>query len=236
MGTFPPIKKTLEGLIEDTRERLTIVERRPSGNRGPLQQNGQHVTDWNDAVATGFYWSETGALNSPTTNLALGFVMVKPEGANPRVMQIVYFPSATESVTRREWRRWLNLTTGVWSTWTLIDDGDSGWVNCSVRSGFAMQSGRPPQVRKIGNRIWIRWGISSTGIATASTAYDVADAPVGYRPVDGTEYFNCISSSTASTGGGGRWEINTAGVIKLTAPSSLGSYYLFESGAGWFSD
>lgn len=110
---------------------------------------------------------------------------------------------------------------------------DSGWVGVPLRSGFAPQGANGPMVRKIGKVVYLRWGIASTGIATASTAYTVADVPAGYRPVAGSEYFMCVGGSVGSTAGGGRWEVATDGTMKLTSPSTLGNYYLAPAGTCW---
>lgn len=120
---FPPTDKSLEGLLKDYGVRTTRLERQMARSLpdrlGPL---GEEVLDWNDATLPGFYWSETAALNNPSSNIAVGIVMIKPSGINPRVMQIVYFPSAVSAaVLHREWRRTLNIETGEWTEWRLID-------------------------------------------------------------------------------------------------------------------
>ncbi|MCD5345059.1 hypothetical protein [Agromyces sp. S2-1-8] len=110
---------------------------------------------------------------------------------------------------------------------------DTGWVDCPLRPGITMQGSRPIQVRKLFNKlVLIDWGVAGAGLA-ASTGVNVADVPVDFRPTSGTKYINVVSSSTASTGGGGRWQIDGNGVILLTPPATTGGYYLFPTGASY---
>ncbi|QHB37029.1 hypothetical protein QDA00_gp74 [Microbacterium phage Matzah] len=123
-----PVPRTMEEILRDTRSRLLRVERRLSVRGGlpaRLGPNGAQVTDWNLATEAGFYWSEAAALNNPVGNVATGVVTVKPNGANPRVLQEVYFPTATDSARGRSWRRVLDISTGVWSAWTRV--GNAPW-------------------------------------------------------------------------------------------------------------
>src|SRR5690349_13070961 len=105
-GQFPPIRKDFMGRQLDTDERLTGVERRLArALPARLSSTGEEVTDWNNATKPGFYWSSTSALNNPTGNIAVGHVYVNGDPINPRVMQVVYYPSTGDSNLRKEWRR-----------------------------------------------------------------------------------------------------------------------------------
>lgn len=130
MGTFPPIKKTLEGLLQDTRERLTLVERR-SGVPPRLGPLGMAVTNWDDATAPGFYWSEASALNNPVGNIAVGIVTVH-SGSSPRVYQEIFFPSDIDERRRQTWRRTLVVATNTWSPWSRLGQVPSYYKNPSA--------------------------------------------------------------------------------------------------------
>ena len=113
-----------------------------------------------------------------------------------------------------------------------IDDdlADSGWVNISVASGKAGQAGQPPQVRKIGDQVFVRWGWDATGIPV-NTETVVGTVPAGYRPAR-TTYVNIVGST------GNQYAmalINTSGVVSIRASSSGADYYLFPGEtSGWF--
>lgn len=113
-----------------------------------------------------------------------------------------------------------------------IATADSGWVNVSIASGKAGQNGDPPQVRKIGKMVHIRWGWANTGL-TANSEIVVGTVPDGYRPPR-TSYINMVGSTGNQYG---MALINPAGVVSIRTASSLADYYLFPGElSGWFLD
>lgn len=125
----------MPGWMRQKNKEIGRLQRRGLPQR--LSATGMQVTDWNDAVNAGFYWSEGSALNNPVGNIAVGRVLVKPTGVNPRVFQEVYFPSSTDRARKVTYRRVLAIDTGIWSGWSVSGD-DTGWVSSGV---FASASG-----------------------------------------------------------------------------------------------
>lgn len=111
--------------------------------------------------------------------------------------------------------------------------GDTGWVNVTIGSGFAAQSGQTPQVRRIGSVIYARGGWGSAGIASANTGYDVGTIPAGFRPPR-TSQAVATGSSAARFG---RLEITpSTGNVRLLTGPDLSTYYLFSAGSAWTND
>lgn len=98
---------------------------------GRLSPDGLEVIDWNEATAAGFYWSHVGALNNPTGDIAVGQVLVKADAPNPRIMQVVYFPSTNADELRRTWRRVSTDDGATWSAWTR--SGGGTWRGTAAR-------------------------------------------------------------------------------------------------------
>jgi hypothetical protein len=186
---FPPHKKDLEGVLVDIRERLDLLERRGSVQR--LGARGLQVADWNDAQASGFYWSEN-ALNQGTgTGLFAGVVSV--HGKTGNVRQLGWRIYADASVPDlRVWER--NLVSGVWHPWTMTSNGkdqsDSGWVTPTFVNGFT--SGSNAAYRRIGNVTYLRGELLNSAAPTTSTQAFVL--PVGYRPTTRHRVLNWASS------------------------------------------
>lgn len=119
------VDRTMPALLRSLKNRVTSLERRVA--RGSYQlpdrlsQTGAEVTDWNDAVSNGFYWSTGSAANNPVGNIAVGVVTsMGPTGGYNRVMQEVWFPSTALVNQRKTWRRVLDLVTGTWTAWTFV--------------------------------------------------------------------------------------------------------------------
>jgi len=103
---------------------------------------------------------------------------------------------------------------------------DSGWVDVTVSSGFAAMAGaEKPQVRKIGNIVYLRGGWTNTGVSTANTAYNVGVIPVGYRPIN-SPLVGAAGSSAGNAVAG--LHIQTDGVVQVRTASTLGSYYKMD--------
>ena len=121
------------GFFADTEQRIVALERRNARGLPPrLQSAGAEVTDWNDATQPGFYWSKTGALNSPTDNdFQSGLVTIDGNG---RVVQtVVDARTTTYAATKRRmgypsgasitWGAWVDLTT----PWASIPNKPAGF-------------------------------------------------------------------------------------------------------------
>ena len=112
-----------------------------------------------------------------------------------------------------------------------IKTRDSGWVACPLKSGIKQQSGRGFEVRRVGDIVYLDWGVSSDGLdANASTA--VATVPVEFRPTLGHNYGLYVSSRSIASGG--RLVVDISGDITVTTLQETGSYYLAASGYNWF--
>ena len=124
----------------------------------------------------------------------------------------------------------------------LVDDGgliyDSGWVDLVTRTGFTPHSSFPPQVRRVGTRVFVRGGWTAAGLSAGTTTL-VADVPVGFRPSVATG-----SSASAfglywapSTNQIGRVRVYGDGGVELgTASGGVPSSLLAVDGMSWFVD
>lgn len=109
---------------------------------------------------------------------------------------------------------------------------DSGWVNVAIQSGKAGQAGQPPQVRRIGSRVYVRWGWDNTGL-TANNEIIAGTVPSGYRPPR-TCYLNMVGSTGNQYG---MAVVAPTGVISIRTAQNLADYYLFSGElSGWFLD
>ncbi len=72
---------------------------------------------------------------------------------------------------------------------------DSGWVACSLQSGYTGS----PQVRRIGMTVHYRGSVSPTaGNFAAGAAVNVATSPVGFRP--GTNVVGALGFGGTTSG------------------------------------
>lgn len=123
----------------------------------------------------------------------------------------------------------------------LVGDGgyitDTGWVDVTTRAGFSAHSSFRPQVRRVGARVFMRGGWTSTGI-TSGASQVVADVPAGFRP-------SAASGSSASAFGV-FWTTTTSamgfvrvygdGSVELRTAATVGSSLLAMDGLAWFID
>lgn len=123
-----PVVKTQEGLLGAHERRITLLERRlartPSGLPERLGPAGAEVTDWNDAILPGFYWGLTTATNGPLTGLEfIGTVSIKPSPSTgiQRVVQDLTYPTTDPARNVMTFRRVLNIATGTWTAWRLVE-------------------------------------------------------------------------------------------------------------------
>lgn len=107
--------RSLDEVLADYKRRLISLERRlPAPPRSALGPAGTRVTNWNDAVNTGFYWSDANALNRPTLTWASGYVLRNAMPGFERIVQVTYLPG-TDERSRTQWVR-----VGYWSSGTLL--------------------------------------------------------------------------------------------------------------------
>ncbi|WZB38571.1 minor tail protein [Microbacterium phage Jera] len=95
--------------------RLSYIEQ-ALGGREALSVKGKQVTDWNQALEPGWYWSDTGATNTPIAGAFVGEVKVAGGAFAGRLVQEVSLPSMTLMDMRRTWRR-VRQENGTWSAW-----------------------------------------------------------------------------------------------------------------------
>jgi hypothetical protein len=109
--------RTPLGWMQQVEDRATESERRILPAR--LRSTGQQVTDWNTVFNTGFYWSDTGALNTPYADRWIGRVEVSGAFSPRRSRQTLSVPT-TGATGRVEWSRvWSGVS---WGTWKRSDN------------------------------------------------------------------------------------------------------------------
>lgn len=111
-----PTPRNAEALGKEILQRLDLLERRLLPDR--LQAGGQEVLDWDNAVGAGFYWSDTGAANTPIADRFVGQVRRMGGGSLAgRIVQDVSIPDGGAG-SDRSWRRYFDGT--AWSAWSMI--------------------------------------------------------------------------------------------------------------------
>lgn len=118
-----PTPRTAVRQGRDTNERLDLLEGRIGLLPDRLSTSGAELTDWNEAISPGFYWS-VGAANSPIPDDAgsgswwSGLVYVHPgDEVGPRIFQEAREARGAQS--GRVFRRYYNGTS--WQAWELAD-------------------------------------------------------------------------------------------------------------------
>lgn len=105
--------------------------------------------------------------------------------------------------------------------------GDTGWVDITLRPGFAWQNGNPAQVRRIGSVVYARWGWASTNMLPSESNI-VGDLPAGFYPAESVY----VMSSSSNAESPGVAVFGTSGDIQIRTGQTLGTYYLV-SGVTW---
>jgi len=108
---------------------------------------------------------------------------------------------------------------------------DTGWVDIQTNSGFEVQNGTTPQVRKEGKRVTMRWGWSSKGMTTAGNTYRVGMIPAGFTP-SRTQYGPVTGNTVVRSGRGIVWG---DGAVDIQTAADIASYYLFGNW-NWYTD
>ncbi|AYQ99478.1 minor tail protein [Microbacterium phage Cicada] len=120
--------------------RLSYIEQ-ALGGRQALQTTGKQVTNWNDAKESGWYWSSTGALNTPNGESSLFGRVVA--GNNNRVIQEVFVPTTDTAGFRKTWRR---VSDGAgWSVWVL-HNGQTRHAEFTVNSSLVNAGAGPTAI------------------------------------------------------------------------------------------
>lgn len=112
------VHRTLDGSVQPGERVFTMKLRHYVWIVGSVATTHK-VTDWDQAIKPGFYWSESSALNNPTGGGALGYVLHNP-GPSPRVWQEIFSPGNADFSRRQSWRRVLDQTTNIWTAFTRV--------------------------------------------------------------------------------------------------------------------
>lgn len=218
-----PTPRNMDGLLADFSSRITGLERRQGGLPDRLSSRGQQVTDWDDALAAGFYWSAEAA-NQPSYPGSggggiwfQGVVTVNNSGSG-RILQ-----ELRESNTTRlsvSYQRYWNGAS--WSAWE-IRGYDSGWVSLVSNLGGQFSSSAF-EVRRIDKSVSMRSsGLSGTWNTGGVTDF-ATNIPVEFRPKGnmwgagylGGRVMNFLVRSDGSVGAS--WAPISSGGVQFTIP------------------
>lgn len=157
------------------------------------------------------------------------------------VLQLWPMHARPSAVVPGIWALWDPIEQGFMRAWVEADNAeavwtgsawilqayDTGWVNCSLFSGIAMQGSMLPQVRRIGKLVKMYWGIAASGSNLSPNASkDAFTIPEGFRPPSGRSFYGAVASSSAAATGG--TYISTDGISRLRTNTTLGTYYLWD--------
>lgn len=120
-----PTPRDMVGQGRETDMRLTLLERRLASAGVPerLGTQGQEVSDWNDARATGFYWSPKGALNAPEDVVLVG--VTQADGVGNVVQTVHQSGSGIAQSQLPGWRRRASSTGSNFGPWRVIGSSDA---------------------------------------------------------------------------------------------------------------
>ncbi|UAW08766.1 minor tail protein [Microbacterium phage SBlackberry] len=123
--------------------RLSYIEQ-ALGGRQALSVGGKQVTDWNQALEPGWYWSDENSTNAPTTSAFVGEVRVAGGAFSGRVIQDLVIPSMTGAIIRQGWRR-VRDSNGTWSTWQAFN-GTTRHAEFTVNSSLVNAGAGPTAI------------------------------------------------------------------------------------------
>lgn len=164
------------------------------GDRHIADVMAEHAHDY---AATGHtHWYDPGTPTNAIGNYPDGVSvgMVNSADGWPAIGPVLTVKRTTIRATQyltewnnnREWRRTAHSSfAGGWSDWTLIGDGDTGWLEITdLRNGAtAYQTGLAgswtPRCRRMNGVVYLQ-GLINTNATT--TPLHVATLPGGYRP------------------------------------------------------
>lgn len=116
-----------------------------------------------------------------------------------------------------------------------VKQEDSGWINIDVEPGFSQQGSAAPQVRRIGNIVYARWGWDSANIPLNATT-TVGTIPSNLWP-PGQSVYGVMVTNHEPSERSARFTISANdGLVQIMSPSSAVGYYLFQAGTCWFLD
>jgi hypothetical protein len=115
----------------------------------------------------------------------------------------------------------------------ITDLDDTGWVTCTLNSGFAWQGTSGSEAIQVRNKfgvIYIRGAVTSTGITTNGT-FTVASLPPGFAPPK-----NVVNRCGTSSGAAAATAfVTSTGDLQIRTNGTLSSYYFF-GGFTWLLD
>ena len=121
--------------------------------------------------------------------------------------------------TRQLWMR----QSGAWVV--ANSPTDTGWIPITLNAPYTQQGPLPMSVRRIGDVVYPRWGVSNTGLTSAGT-YSIGTVPVGFRPVDADYYGPLVTNINGLLG---RVSVSrSTGVIQLQISGVAANYYLWS--------
>ena len=86
---------------------------------------------------------------------------------------------------KAKWIYQLNINKSVY---------DSGWIDLKLYDGFTARVGYEPQIRRIGNIVYIRGQIKTDGLSSSKVNY-ILQIPEGFRPLRTIQATTCIEST-----------------------------------------
>jgi len=215
------VDRTMPALLRSLRNRVTSLERRIS--RGTCQlpdrlaPNGEQVTDWNTALAAGFYWSEDAA-NGPRTGALVGVVRVVGGGTyQGRLVQEVSIPTGVAAQYPMTWRR---VWTGTgWTAWAQLTGNIIDWTVPALQNGFTLASVGGVRYCVTPYRVELQGGLYRTTTPSSfTTAFVLPDGVP--RPRDQVRAFGRSDANQQTA-------ITAAGEVQILATAS------FTSGIGY---
>lgn len=225
-----PTSHNMDSWMRDVERRQNSVERRASIRSasqilGPgFGPKASAVTDWNSSmvVFNGYYYSEIGSLNSPSSSLPwVCHSVVDPQGNGWQHI-------ISRDSTGLNYRRFIHTPLGgatIFGAWVSTDVDDSGWQIAPYSSGWGDASGSLELVRyrKVDDEVTVR------GACTRSSGggFVPLTLPAGVRPT------RDIDRAIFINGAWGAVKIDTIGVITLigaATPYADGQVVSFDFG------
>lgn len=183
---------------------------------GATQVGGISVTDWNNAVESGWY-DGNAAANSPIAGWVIGMVVAHRGTASPAyITQEVWEFTGGSG----RWRR--QCINNAWGAWVAVTAGaDTGWQTLSLFTGW--------------NHIAHPWGyaryrvrdgmVTIQGLVDHANAYTYDQEPMALLPAGAIpSYLNLVFNCPVTAPGGGwvRIDVGTDGWIRFaSAPTPV---------------
>lgn len=112
--------------------------------------------------------------------------------------------------------------------------GDTDWQVLELNSPYVRQGSVDVTYRRRGGLVFIRWGISPTGIPVGTTAtLTIAEIPEGFRP-GLTLYLPVVGNAGSVDIDKAAWIITTGGLLQFRPASTTAStYFLLPGTPSW---